>query len=52
MKCDICGKFRNYNDLNHHFIPDSEISIEENWFECKFCEEKENNAKVLKESAE
>jgi hypothetical protein len=39
-RCDVCGKFRKWEDLSQEYIPASHLSDEEIYFECnKFKEE-------------
>ncbi len=40
-KCDICGKFRKYEELKHKFTPDNHFSSEDSWYECVYCSNKE-----------
>ena len=52
IKCDSCGKFVAYTELNENggasndFIPDSEYTTEEVRFRCKKCTEKLGSIKI------
>lgn len=45
IKCDCCGRFISYKQLeldggaSSAFVPDSDVSYEENIFRCKSCTE-------------
>lgn len=39
-QCQCCGKFKKWDELVHQFIPDSDCSAEQSWYECKKCLEK------------
>lgn len=46
IKCDCCGKFIPYSQLqdgggaSHAFVPDSDVSYEEDKYRCNKCTEK------------
>lgn len=42
-KCDICGKFRKFEELIHRFSPDNHFSSEDSYHECIYCIKKEDN---------
>lgn len=39
-RCGSCGKFKRWEELTTHFVPDTEFSSEnESWRECDDCQE-------------
>jgi len=42
-KCDICGKFRKPEELNYKFSPDNHFSSEDSYYECVYCDKKQDN---------
>lgn len=39
-RCGRCGKFRSWDDLTTHFVPDTDCSSEdESWRECRSCQD-------------
>lgn len=42
-KCDICGKFRKYEELIHRFSQDTHFSSEDSYHECIYCVKKQEN---------
>lgn len=40
-RCGVCGRFRSWEDLIPHFVPDTAFSSEdESWQECEECRAK------------
>jgi len=43
-RCHVCGKFKPWEELILHFVPDSECSSEdESWRECDDCLERQSH---------
>ncbi len=40
-RCSTCGRFKRWEELNTHFVPDTDLSSEdESWRECHDCAKK------------